>query len=242
MSQKITSYSGFLGGGVFAGLLVSVVIAAVLSFTSSGATQAAGGKSYDAAHLAKVKEQFLDPKASLEDLSALYHGTVNDIFNDYIDAFTKIDQTSDTQKNMAKPPKDDKACLVDGSDMNVSTYCLYLRIDDLYQSYQDTLQRRQDTAFQEIQDILKGNNSQTVSSNLYEARRNWISREFELAKKALDGALKGYSELLTQYPLHVEYGKTIKLLVKYYDHLTDIRKKVDTYPARFHDVTTQDCN
>lgn len=241
MSQKITSYTGLLGSGIFAGLFVSVTVAIVLSLTSSGDTQAAGGKSYDAAHLTKVKEQFLDPKTSLEDLSALYHGTVNDIFNDYIDAFTKIDQTQDDQKNMAKPPKDDKECLATGEGMNVSTYCLYLRIDDLYQSYDDTLRRRQSTAFKEIQDILNGLNSQTVSSNLYEARRNWISREFTSAKKALDGGLKAYSELLTQFPLHVEYGKTIKLLVKYYDHLTDIRKKVDTYPTRFQDVTTQDC-
>lgn len=227
---------------MFAGLFVSVLIALVLSMTSSGATQAAGEKSYSAAHLAKVQQQFLDPKASLEDLSVLYHGTVNDIFNDYIDVFTKIDPKKDDQKNIAKPPKDDAECLATGTGMNVSTYCLYLRIDGLYQSYEDTLRRRQNTAFTEIQDILKGNNSQTVSSNLYEARRNWISREFSSAKKALDGGLKAYSELLTQYPLHVEYEKTIKLLVKYYDHLTDIRKKVDTYPARFQDVTTQDCN
>lgn len=235
MSQKITSYRHLFGSGIFAGLFVSVAAALILTFASSSSTSAAGGKSYDSANLEKVKLQFQNTKTSLENLSALYHGTVNDIFNDYIELFTK-------EKGVLKSPKDDKECSLTGDAMNITTYCLFLRVDDLYQEYRGTLIRRQDTALKEIDDILKGANSQTLSSNLYDARRNWIDREFASAKKALDTGLKAYSELLTQYPLHLEYEKTIKLLVKYYDHLTDVRKKVDTYPTRFQDVTTQDCN
>lgn len=233
--KKITHYRGLFGTGVIAGLSVSVTAAILLTFFPSGSTFAAGTKAYDAANITKVKEQFNNSKTTLEDLSALYHSTTNSIFNDYIDLFTK-------GKGTLVSVKDDKECQATGETMNISTYCLFLRVDDLYEAYNNTLKFRQQTALKEIEHILQGNNSQTVSSNLYEARKNWIEREFASAKKALDGGLKAYSELLTQQPLHLEYEKTIKLLVKYYDHLVDVRKKVDTYPNRFHDVTTPYCN
>ncbi len=241
MSQKITHYHSLFGGGVFAGLFVSVAAAVILSLTSSGSTLAAGSKSYDAANIQKVKEQFKDTKMTLEELSTLYHSTVNSIFGDYIETFTQAKDTDQISKRTAAP-ENDTICEATGDTMNIGTYCLYLRVDDLYQAYYDTLVYRQSTAIQEIGAILNGNSSQKVATDLYAARRSWIDREFTSSKKALDVALQGYSEMLTQYPLHLEYVNTMKLLVKYYDHLADIRKKVDTYPSRFQDVTTTDCN
>ncbi len=248
MYQKVTHYRGFFGMGIFSGLLVSVIVASVLAFTSSESTSAAGSKAYDQANLAKVTATLQNPKTSLENMSTTYHGTVNAIFNDYIDQFTnikdgdkKVDGNTTLYDKKTQPPKDDKECAKTGNDMNISTYCLYLRIDDLYEVYYNALLVRGDTAAKEVIAILNNEATQTKTLNESQARASWTRRELETSKKTLDTSLKAYSELLTQFPLHQEYAKTIKLLVKYYDHLTDIRKKVDTYPTRFQDVSTQDC-
>lgn len=248
MHQKITHYRGFFGMGIFSGLFVSVIVASVLAFTDSSFTSAAGSKAYDPANLVKVTATLQNPKTPLVIMSMTYHGTVNAIFNDYIDQFTnikdgdkKIDSNTTLYDKKTRPPKDDKECMKTGNDMNISTYCLYLRVDDLYEAYYNALSIRGDTAAKEVMAILNNEATQSQTLNQSQARASWTQRELEASKKTLDTSLKAYSELLTQLPLHQEYDKTIKLLVKYYDHLTDIRKKVDTYPARFQDVSTQDC-
>jgi hypothetical protein len=123
--------------------------------------------------------------------------------------------------------------------MNVSTYCLFLRIDPIYQRYAATLSLLENTALERLQNIL--DDRQDVSANYYAARSEWVKREFSSTQKALDAGLQAYSELLLQYPMHQEYQKTIALLVKYYDRLVDLRKNIDTFPARFHNVTTAQC-
>lgn len=241
MHSKITHHGTF-GIGIFAGLFVSVITAAVVSAAEPG-TQ----KPYDASVLAKAKTSLENAKldAKLEDLSTTYHNAVNVIFNEHMRLYKDANRTAKdkgTIKVVTAPPSledtKNKECDKTGNNMNISTYCLFLRVDDLYETYHAVLKRRMDTAVAEAVNIVEG---QQDASRFYNARKNWIEREFVSTKKTLDASLKAYSELLTQYPLHQEYEKTIGLLVKYYDHLIDIRKKVDTYPARFHDVTTTEC-
>lgn len=271
MHHKINSninLHGLFAGGVFTGLFVSVTVAVVLTFIPFHSTLAIGGKAYDETNIKSVKDQFADKTKKLEDLSVLYHGTVNDIFNAYIDAFTALDPVTQPgaaalQKKKITPPTDkdangkslkdkDGKDITDGGDsqcqatddasMNLSTYCLYLRVNDLYDSYHNMLVARTNNAVQEVINTLKGNASQESSLQLSNAKKNWIAGELASSKKALDSGLQAYSELLTQYPIHTQYQKTINLLVKYYDHLVDVRKKVDTFPKRFLDVTTANCN
>ncbi len=239
MYSKI-AHHGIFSIGIFAGLFVSVVTAAMVSAAEPG-TQ----KPYDASVLIKAKASLQNAKldTKLEDLSMTYHNAVNVIFNEHMRLYKDANRTAKekgTIKIVTAPPVDDKECEKTGNGMNISTYCLFLRVDDLYETYHQILKVRNNTAIAEITGVLE-NPTQGDTTRLFSARKSWIEREFTSTKKTLDTTLKAYSELLTQYPLHQEYEKTIGLLVKYYDHLIDIRKKVDTYPSRFHDVTTTEC-
>jgi hypothetical protein len=222
---------GLFGYGALFGLFVSVLAALVLNFIPNSAT-ALNDSILTEKELKRVEKNLSDASRSLEDLSGEYHATVNQIMNGYMKIFTHGEA-------IIAPPKNPGECKAIGATMNVSTYCLFLRIDPIYQRYAATLSLLENTALERLQNIL--DDRQDVSANYYAARSEWVKREFSSTQKALDAGLQAYSELLLQYPMHQEYQKTIALLVKYYDRLVDLRKNIDTFPARFHNVTTAQC-
>ncbi len=238
-AKKKLPVNGSLGRGVFSGVVVSLMASLFLQFAPF-TSNAADNSPFSVKNLDTIKQKLTNAEDSMEHLSSLYHQTVNDIVNAYMDGFTK--NNSNNKANTAPPVGDPKTeCAVVGSKMNLSTYCLFLRIDGLYSVYSATMQEKQNTVLQEIDDIQHGRNYQGDSANSYRVRQQWIVKELEASRSAMDSVLRSYSELLIQYPMHLEYQKTLKLLIKYYDQLVDVRKKTATYPARFQDVTTANC-
>lgn len=233
--------SGSLGRGIFSGVLVSLLVSIVLQLMPLSSSAAESNAPFTVKDLTKIQERLGNSEESLSNLSELYHGTVNNIVNAYMDGYTRQNPAATANKPITTPPKNDKDCEITGPKMNLSTYCLFLRIDDLYKVYFHVLKVKQSTVIAEITAIQKGKNYQDATANDYRARQEWISKELDSSRAALDATLRAYSEVLIQYPMHLEYQKTLKLLIKYYDHLVDVRKKIDTYPARFQDVTTANC-
>lgn len=229
--SKKSPLKGLFGYGVISGVLVSVLTALVFNFVPNSAS-ALNDSILNEKDLKQVEKRLSDTSRSFEDLSSEYHSAVNQIMNGYMKVFAD-------GKAVIAPPKNPSECDALGPTMNVSTYCLFLRIDRIYQAYTATLSILENTSLERLQNIL--DDRQDVSANYYAARSEWVKREFAATQKALDAGLQAYSELLLQYPMHQEYQKTIALLVKYYDHLVDLRKNVDTFPARFHNVTTAQC-
>jgi|GEM_PF-2320131 len=234
---KKSSFRSPLGHGIFSGVLVSLLVSLALQLAPL-TSNAADNTPFTVNDLVKIQQKLLNTEDSMENLSSLYHQTVNNIVNAYMDAFTK---NNSNNKALTAPPKNDAECSAVGATMNLSTYCLFLRIDTLYVPYSQALRVKQNTVLQDINAIQRGGEYQEATANAYVSRQKWINKELTASQSALDSVLRSYSELLIQYPMHLEYQKTLKLLINYYDHLVDVRKKVDTYPARFQDVTTANC-
>ena len=228
---KKSTFRSVFGSGLMAGLSVSVLCIFILNFIPFQAS-AFNDTIFNDKQIASIKKNLEDTTRSPASLSSEYHSTVNAIMNGYMKAM--LEKTS-----IITPPQNDPDCLPIGSTMNVSTYCLFVRLDDLYQTYTSSLKILKNSSLQRINDIL--NNRQDASANYYISQGEWIDREMTSTQKALDSGLQAYSELLLQYPMHREYQTTISDLVKYYDHLVDLRKNVDTFPARFQNVTTAQC-
>ncbi len=74
------------------------------------------------------------------------------------------------------------------------------------------------------------------------ARIKFIDEEIARAKTALDQTLDAYSQLRSAWQMHVKYMDTFAELVKYRDHLVEIRKQTDAFPIRFIDATTTKCS
>jgi hypothetical protein len=72
-------------------------------------------------------------------------------------------------------------------------------------------------------------------------RVQFINEEMVRAKTALDQTVDAYSQLKTAWQMHVQYIDIFSELVKYRDHLVDVRKQTDTFPFRFIDATTTKC-
>lgn len=239
--KKNPSSSGVLGRGIFSGVLVSVLVSIFLQLMPLSSSAAESSAPFTVKDLSKIQSRLEDSEESLSNLSELYHKTVNDIVNAYMNGYTRQSSGDTANKAITAPPKNEKDCESTGAKMNLSTYCLFLRIDGLYAVYSHTLKVKQSTVLAEIAAIQKGKNYQDATANDYRERQEWINKELESSRVALDSTLRSYSEVLIQYPMHLEYQKTLKFLIKYYDHLVDVRKKLDTYPARFQDVTTANC-
>ncbi len=75
----------------------------------------------------------------------------------------------------------------------------------------------------------------------YNKRVALIDGQADLARPVLDVALETYDALQLFYPLHQEYAALVKDLEAYRDGLSSVRKQVEKYPAKFHNMTTTDC-
>jgi hypothetical protein len=68
-----------------------------------------------------------------------------------------------------------------------------------------------------------------------------IENELNRAKNALDTTVDTYSQLQSAWKMHLNYVDVFQALVKYRDHLVDIRQQTDNFPSRFIDATTTKC-
>lgn len=235
--KKSPLTGGPLAHGIFSGVLISLIISITIQLIP--APTSAADAQFNVKDLAKIQAKL--GNQSLSNMSSLYHQTVNDIVNAYIGTFMNSTNPVAEKKAIIVPPQDVADCATVGPTMNVSTFCLFMRLDGFYRAYASALQGKKDTIMQEIAAIRTGANYQTAALTDSLTREQWIDREISASTTAMDTTLRAYSELLLQYPMHLEYQEMLKILVKYYDRLIDIRKKVDTYPARFQDVSTTSC-
>lgn len=72
-------------------------------------------------------------------------------------------------------------------------------------------------------------------------RVKFIDEEIPRAKQALDQTLDAYNQMRTAWQLHVRYMDIFAELVKYRDHIVEIRKSTDAFPIKFIDATTTKC-
>lgn len=165
-------------------------------------------------------------------------------------------------------PKGRKDCKGEGGQQNISTYCLAQAATNEYFEFREAmikaheLERQkagtrfetltgkkpqegqmpdvmveQRTLFGAVGDVLQGQKSLQG----YGARINRIDREIDIARQTLDQALAAYNEMQMALPLHAKFQETIKLLEKYRDKISKVRKEIDFYPRTFIDVTTPSC-
>lgn len=72
-------------------------------------------------------------------------------------------------------------------------------------------------------------------------RAKFVQEEVARAKAALDQTLDAYGQLKIAWQMHVQYMDIFSELVKYRDHLVDVRKQTDTFPFKFIDATSTKC-
>lgn len=132
-------------------------------------------------------------------------------------------------------------CLNREENMNLSTYCLALRADDLYENYRAALSFRREDLVGPTCDLSDPNLTQADLLHCGDSERIRIDRELVDAKKAFEASLTAYQELQTAFPLHMQFEDMKDALIKYRDRLVEIRKKVDEFPSRFINSTSDSC-
>ncbi len=179
---------------------------------------------------------------------ALYHVKINDLFNKKI-------------KLMFDGKGSEKGNCKDEND--VTTYCVAQQATEEYFLYRAALLKKQTQVTDQdlrtgealFKRYIKGDvdamlqridKPQTSNDNaqlglIAAQRSSLINQELNTSQAALDKTLEAYNELKMAYPLHVEFEKTYKHLEKYRDQLKKVRTQLETYPGKFHDATTTQC-
>lgn len=245
---KPFSTKALFGGGIIAGLSVSLAVAMIVAVAPFAAPAGISDASTNVLDVSSFRDGSKNVFLATHDYTDLggmsydYHRRMNALVNAQVDAFMN-------KKGSTDVPETDDSCFANSDKPNISTYCLFLRADAIYGQYRAALAQQSDTSIQDIRDILGGNEYVGDGSGLSiqaveqakTRRAQWIADELSASRTVFDRMLQAYSELLNQYDMHVAYIDTVKYLINYYHALVEVRKKVDTYPKRFIDVTTPYC-
>ena len=191
---------------------------------------------------------FYDESMTLENLIFTYHDEMNKLFNRTIKELISVLSKNRDLKNEEKrnavlerleAPEENKeyeTCFADAGNMNLSTFCLAVRADDLYENYITAL-RFQRYKPQPVEENAK---QADVQAN-FAVRNGMIDEELGSAQRAFNATLSAYLELQTAFPLHMQLEQTKDLLIRYRDRLVEVRKQVDEFPKRFINATTTSC-
>lgn len=194
----------------------------------------------------------------------LYHENMNERFNEYIKkmlAATKEcakvqDPEAPCNKNSRPPPRKADGTIEKCSPENFSTYCvattLYSDTDIGFITLRDILNCRKFELFEQASkgtvwnDWMTWNNSATVAFQENKAinasnKASVIDARIAEAKKALDTTLSAYDQLRSAWLMHKRYMRIYWSLLKYRDKLVEIRRAVETFPAKFIDASTTRC-
>lgn len=211
------------------------------------------GLTLNVATFAQDTEENFDPQSffsedlDLDSLIVLYHEQVNHIFNTSIQKLITAlkghpEGIPENLQKALEAPEDDAVCFQgngsgSGGVTNISTYCLALRVDNLYENYLQALK------YQGAKLIIspEESKSQILTQTTNQIRQQKIEREMVNAKKAFDTTLSAYQELQTAFPLHMQFEGMKDYLIKYRDRLVEVRKKVDTFPNKFLNATSTQC-
>lgn len=210
-----------------------------------GYTIYAEGKTYDFQKITTI------------DSMVRYHEAMNTLFNESLEKVVKI--LDDPEKGLLNPDlqspcgSDDfqkdggsKKCeeLCEGSENNVSTYCVSVKATDMYLSYIGHLGQLQGTVnFESL-----GWTKMTVipaTDLVYQAilaRDEKITKDIEESRRVLEATLGAYNEFMVSYPIHKQYQVIIKNLIKYKNKLKNIRRYIIEFPSTFIDTTATKCS
>jgi len=202
-----------------------------------------------------IRPIYNKPDLDTEQIMELYHTTINDTFNHYIEKMISEESNAaktGERKPEGRPPDPVSAdnpqvlqdCPADAS--NFSTYCVgqLILTDETagYIAYRRALDCRRGLLYDSSQ---KGNDtysSQGQAVLAMSARLEAIVREKTAAKRALDQTLAAYNELRTAWPMHKKYMQIYESLIKYRDKMVEIRNQVEEFPSKFIDASTTKCS
>lgn len=192
-----------------------------------------------------------NPDLSYWEVFDLYHGQMNDLFNERLEEMVVLLDSDDYFRNPEKkarltiPPEIDRVndslativakCQANEEAVNVSSYCVSM---EALQYYQDYLKRLE---------LMKGELTAEPDSNvdsllLEVADKNSAAElEADRAKDVLTATMSAYEEFANAYPMHQKYREVMTSLLKYKLALKDVRKEVQFFPTKFVDATSSYC-
>lgn len=168
-----------------------------------------------------------------------YHAEMNDYINGQIDQLNELMEeegfASDPRFNTPEGVTADNFKELCGLE-NVSAYCTSMWSMDRYLQYVEKMDQVSSSFSFE-------NDVETTGQALQQLQIKGDSAtlEVEEAKSVLRASMAAYNEYLMAYPMHQEYQKIIKNLIKYKLALKDVRSLVRNFPIKFVDASTLYC-
>lgn len=183
-----------------------------------------------------------DPGLSYFDIFDLYHGQMNDLFNERLKAMVEILKEKDRSRleipttiNRQEDSLEQIVQKCNAGEPNVSSYCVSMEALALYGKYVERLAL--------LKGALEPEPDSNVQTLLLEtaARNEFAEKEARDAKDVLEATMSAYEEFYNAYPMHQKYQEIITALLKYKLALKDIRKEVQFFPLKFVDATSSYC-
>lgn len=180
--------------------------------------------------------KFKDAGTSFSSVQSAYHDSMNQFFNDKLESMIKLmekDKKYYKNKDFIAPAEG-KPC----GEANVSSYCVSTKALDIYFSYVETLESLSGKL--PLGELPKGA-TQIDAINMLSTTSDNLNVEVENAKRVLMAATASYDEFRIAYPVHQYFEVIINSLNKYKIALKKVREGVATFPAKFVDATSDQC-
>lgn len=189
---------------------------------------------------------------------SLYHEKMNEKFNAYIKQMLAADSKNKAEgkPDPSKPPARKPDGIPGSCANNFSTYCvattLYTDPKIGYEMLEKIMSCRKKELYDDSQQGKAWNDWLTIgdyASRKYQAgaainasvKQNAIQQKLDEAQKAFDQTLSAYDQLKLAWQMHKKYMEIYWKLIKYRDLLVEIRRSVETFPAKFIDASTTKC-
>lgn len=179
-------------------------------------------------------QTFYREQGSTEEVAAVYHERMNELFNAKIELLINEDVEEGAVRADNNAPENEDSC----TPNNVSTFCVASQAVNEYFAFQEVMLEKLEAV--ELAEAVAGKNISALSG-LEAERKQFINEELDVGLQALDVTVAAYSELHRAYPLHKKYQEIIGQLEKYRDMLSDVRHEVTFFPMKFIDVSTTQC-
>lgn len=198
-------------------------------------------------------EGIYEPGLHHLEVFSIYHGKMNDLFNERITMLLELTESEDffsdpaKQKRLVIPNNVDrendsvaeivaKCRGVEESEVNLSSYCLSMEGLQFYKEYVLRLNEMQT-------EVDFSNYDGSINSTLFDtsAKNAAIEDEIMNARNTLEAAVGAYQEFMQAYPMHMKYQEVIKKLLKYKLELKDVRNETALFPFKFIDATSLYC-
>lgn len=191
---------------------------------------------------------YSDWSKSPSTLVSEYHANVNKEFNKYIKKMITgtrdFENKKDTDPNSRAPERKPDGSPGDCTADNYSTYCVAYNIYSSpkygYKALRDILTCRKVEIYDSQVESEKPQ-YQDAAALAVGAKITGIDTQLDKAKKALDQTLSAYDQLKTAWALHKKYMAVYEKLLQYRDYISEIRRSVEVFPAKFIDASTTKC-